>query len=64
MFAKIKVYNDVVVSLKNTSREPIDLPPEQLTEQFIRGDRTRHGDGSGLGLYIALTTRVRLLSGR
>ncbi len=43
----------VVLSLKNTSAIPIDLLPDALTEQFIRGDRTRLSDGSGLGLYIA-----------
>ena len=41
------------LSLKNTSQEPIDLPADSLTEQFIRGDRSRQTDGSGLGLYIA-----------
>jgi signal transduction histidine kinase len=40
-------------TLKNTSEDPIDLPAEMLTEQFIRGDRSRHTEGSGLGLYIA-----------
>ncbi len=42
-------------SLKNTSAEPIDLAPDALTEQFIRGDRSRHSEGNGLGLYIAKT---------
>ena len=42
-----------VFSLKNTSQNPIDLPADELTEQFIRGDRVRRTDGSGLGLYIA-----------
>jgi signal transduction histidine kinase len=41
------------LTLRNTSEQPIDLPPDALTGQFIRGDRSRHGDGSGLGLYIA-----------
>ena len=43
----------VVFSLKNTSQNPIDLPADALTEQFIRGDRARHTDGNGLGLFIA-----------
>ena len=41
------------MSLKNTSAAPLDLSGEDLTEQFIRGDRARHSEGSGLGLYIA-----------
>ena len=40
-------------SLKNTSETPIDIPAEELIEQFIRGDRARGTEGSGLGLYIA-----------
>jgi signal transduction histidine kinase len=45
--------NQVVLSLKNTSEQPIDLPVNALTEQFIRGDSARQSEGSGLGLYIA-----------
>ncbi|MDR1157711.1 MAG: HAMP domain-containing histidine kinase [Oscillospiraceae bacterium] len=43
----------VFFSLKNISQTPLDLTAETLTRQFIRGDRTRHTEGSGLGLYIA-----------
>ncbi|MCL2111053.1 MAG: HAMP domain-containing histidine kinase [Clostridiales bacterium] len=42
-----------LLSLKNVSEHPIDIQAEELAEQFIRGDRSRHTDGSGLGLYIA-----------
>jgi len=42
-----------IFSLKNTSQNPIDLPADMLMEQFIRGDRARQTEGSGLGLYIA-----------
>ena len=40
-------------SLKNTSQNPIEINGASLAEQFIRGDRSRHTEGSGLGLYIA-----------
>ncbi len=54
VFAEIVREDETVtLALKNTSREPIDLPAEALTEQFIRGDKSRHTDGNGLGLYIA-----------
>jgi len=43
----------VKLSLKNTSSEPLDQLAGELTEQFIRGDKSRHTEGSGLGLYIA-----------
>jgi len=42
-----------VMSLKNTSENPIDMASDSLTEQFIRGDRARQAEGNGLGLYIA-----------
>jgi len=41
------------LSIKNTSAMPIETDGEMLTEQFIRGDRSRNAEGSGLGLYIA-----------
>jgi len=54
VFAEIFLRNGrTVFSLKNTSQNPIDLSGDMLTEQFIRGDRARLSEGSGLGLYIA-----------
>lgn len=41
------------ISFKNTSREPLDLGAEELMERFVRGDRSRHSEGNGLGLSIA-----------
>lgn len=40
-------------SIKNISREPLDVPVEQLTQRFVRGDAARSTEGSGLGLSIA-----------
>ena len=42
-----------VLSLKNTSRNALDISAEELMERFVRGDRSRHTEGSGLGLSIA-----------
>jgi len=54
VFAELEaVDNTVLFTLKNTSLAPIDVPAESLSEQFIRGDRSRKSTGSGLGLYIA-----------
>ena len=54
VFAEISVMNaKPVFSIKNVSQNPIDIPAEALAEQFMRGDRSRHTEGSGLGLYIA-----------
>ncbi len=41
------------MTLKNMSKEPLDILPTQLTERFVRGDDSRTTDGSGLGLSIA-----------
>ena len=32
---------------------PINVSGEELTERFVRGDRSRNTEGSGLGLSIA-----------
>ena len=42
-----------VITFRNTSREPLDLPAEELMERFVRGDASRSSGGSGLGLSIA-----------
>lgn len=42
-----------ILTIKNMSAYPLDIPPEQLTERFVRGDVSRTTEGSGLGLSIA-----------
>ena len=41
------------LSLKNISREALNIPVQRLMERFVRGDESRSTDGSGLGLSIA-----------
>ncbi len=55
-----RVYVDLIcnngkatVTFRNISNMPINLSSEELTERFIRGDRSRNTEGSGLGLSIA-----------
>ena len=43
----------VTVSLKNISASPLNVSPDELMERFVRGDSSRHTEGSGLGLSIA-----------
>jgi signal transduction histidine kinase len=40
-------------TIKNISREPLNISPEELTERFVRGEESRTTEGSGLGLSIA-----------
>ncbi len=42
-----------VLSLKNISRQQLNLSPDELMERFVRGDASRNTEGSGLGLNIA-----------
>ena len=39
-----------VFEIKNISAKPLDITPEELTERFVRGDKSRNQDGNGLGL--------------
>ncbi len=55
-----RIYIDMVrqegridVSVKNISRQQMNIRSDELTERFIRGDSSRTTEGSGLGLYIA-----------
>lgn len=42
-----------VFSVKNISARYLEVEAEDLTERFIRGDKSRQTEGSGLGLSIA-----------
>ena len=39
--------------IKNISKDPLNISAEELTERFVRGDKSRSQDGNGLGLSIA-----------
>jgi signal transduction histidine kinase len=47
------VNGKVILSLKNISREELNVTAEELMERFVRGDASRNTEGSGLGLNIA-----------
>ncbi|MCR4724538.1 MAG: sensor histidine kinase, partial [Clostridia bacterium] len=44
---------EAVFTFRNTSREALDIDPDELMERFVRGDASRGTEGSGLGLSIA-----------
>ena len=55
-----RVYVDVtkdetygVITVKNISKTALGISAEELTQRFVRGDESRTGEGSGLGLSIA-----------
>ena len=55
-----RIYLDVIakngiaeIIIKNISEHALNVTPDELTERFVRGDASRHTEGSGLGLSIA-----------
>lgn len=45
--------NEVAITFKNISKMALNIPSDQLMQRFVRGDSSRHTEGSGLGLSIA-----------
>ena len=41
------------ITFRNISKYELNITGEELTERFVRGDRSRNTEGSGLGLSIA-----------
>ena len=49
-----KEFSDkVIISVKNMSEQSLNISGDELTERFVRGDKSRNTEGSGLGLSIA-----------
>jgi len=49
----LSINNHVKITVKNTSRDALNVDPDELMERFVRGDKSRTTEGSGLGLNIA-----------
>lgn len=45
----------VRIIFRNVSEYPLNINGEELMERFVRGDKSRHKEGSGLGLSIAMS---------
>ena len=45
--------NTVTITFRNISATPLNITADELMERFVRGDDSRHTEGSGLGLSIA-----------
>ena len=53
----------IVFTMKNISAAELNISADELMERFTRGDRSRHTEGSGLGLSIAASL-AELMHGR
>ena len=49
----VTIDGQVLISLKNISKEQLNVSSDELMERFVRGDASRNTEGSGLGLNIA-----------
>ena len=49
----LKEENGAELIVKNISKYPLNITPDELKERFTRGDASRNTEGSGLGLSIA-----------
>lgn len=55
-----RVYIDLIntrdaikLEIKNVSKERLNISADELMQRFVRGDKSRYTEGSGLGLSIA-----------
>lgn len=48
-----EVKGKAILIFRNTSRYALNVTGDELMERFVRGDSSRHTEGSGLGLSIA-----------
>jgi signal transduction histidine kinase len=46
-------YGKVKISMKNISKEKLNITTDELMQRFVRGDKSRTTEGSGLGISIA-----------
>ena len=45
--------DNAIITFRNISKYELNLTEQELTERFVRGDKSRNTEGSGLGLSIA-----------
>ena len=52
VYIEVHVKDDVEIIFKNISMAQMNFTAEEITDRFVRGDKSRHETGSGLGLAI------------
>ena len=45
--------NKVKIDIKNISKEKLNISADELMQRFVRGDKSRTTEGSGLGISIS-----------
>ena len=45
--------DEVAIYVKNISKDELNISADELMQRFVRGDKSRNTEGSGLGLSIA-----------
>ena len=45
--------SSVSIEIKNISKDKLNISAEELMQRFVRGDKSRTTEGSGLGISIA-----------
>ncbi|CRH91604.1 Probable sensor-like histidine kinase YedV [Chlamydia trachomatis] len=53
IYLTLEKKENVVLTIKNISKFPLNISEDELMERFKRGDVSRNTEGSGLGLSIA-----------
>ncbi len=54
VYIDIKIFNkNVIIEIKNVSKDRLNISAEELMQRFVRGDKSRTTEGSGLGISIA-----------
>lgn len=54
VYVSVETRKDKVdIIFRNMSKYALNISPEELEERFVRGDKSRHIEGNGLGLAIA-----------
>lgn len=43
---------EAIFEIKNVSKDPLNISVDELYSQLVKVDKSRHTEGSGLGLYI------------